>query len=113
MAQRVLHQCCNIGVSRRVQSLSQLHSAYREALEAFSYTHHQDNPLCFISDLQPPTQVHADTMQDLVERVIVAFKNGNRSELMQTLDEIVALAHGELCSKDWLDIASMQIMSDI
>ena len=53
MAQRVLGGQCRIGVSRMVQSLSDLHGAYREAMEALRQGDRSEGGAHFISDLAP------------------------------------------------------------
>lgn len=53
MADRVLGRRCRIGVSRAVRSLSELHGAYREAMEALRQGDRSESGAQFISDLAP------------------------------------------------------------
>ena len=53
MAQRVLGRGCRIGVSRIVRSLTALHGAYREAMEALRQRDGGESCAQFISDLEP------------------------------------------------------------
>ena len=53
MADRVLNRRCRIGVSRTVGSLTALHSAYREAMEALRQGDPAEGGAQFISDLAP------------------------------------------------------------
>ena len=53
MADRVLGRRCRIGVSRMVRSLSELHGAYREAMEALRQGDRSEGGAQFISDLAP------------------------------------------------------------
>ncbi len=53
MAQRALGGRCRIGVSRMVRSLSGLHGAYREAMEALRQGDRSEGGAQFISDLVP------------------------------------------------------------
>ena len=53
MADRVLGKSCRIGVSRAVRSLTSLHDAYREAIEALRQGDRTEGGAQFISDLAP------------------------------------------------------------
>lgn len=53
MADRVLGRRCRIGVSRTVNSLTALHSCYREAMEALRQGDRSEGGAQFISDLEP------------------------------------------------------------
>lgn len=53
MADRVLGRRCRIGVSRAVRSLSELHGAYRGAMEALRQGDRSESGAQFISDLAP------------------------------------------------------------
>ena len=53
MADRVLGKRCRIGVSRMVRALTDLHSAYREAMEALRQGDRTEGGAQFISDLAP------------------------------------------------------------
>ena len=53
MASRVLGKRCRIGVSREVRTLSGLHTAYREAMEAQRQGDGSESGAQFISDLAP------------------------------------------------------------
>ena len=53
MASRVLHNRCRIGVSREVSSLTQLHGAYREAMEAMRQGDTAESGAQFIGDIAP------------------------------------------------------------
>ena len=53
MAERVLGKRCRIGVSRMVRSMSALHDAYREAMEALRQGDRSEGGARFISDLAP------------------------------------------------------------
>lgn len=53
MASRVLGKRCRIGVSREVRTLSGLHTAYREAMEALRQGDGSESGAQFISDLAP------------------------------------------------------------
>lgn len=53
MASRVLGKRCRIGVSRPANSLSALHDAYREAMEALRQGDKTEAGAQFISDLAP------------------------------------------------------------
>ena len=53
MAERVLGRRCRIGVSRMVRGLSELHGAYREAMEALRQGDRSEGGAQFISDLAP------------------------------------------------------------
>ena len=53
MADRVLGRRCRIGVSRTVAGLTELHSAYREAMEALRQGDRTEGGAQFISDLAP------------------------------------------------------------
>lgn len=53
MAFRVLNKRCRIGVSRAVRSLTSLHEAYRQAMEALRQGDKTEGGAQFISDLAP------------------------------------------------------------
>ena len=53
MAQRVLSRRCRIGVSRLTRTLTGLHTAYREAMEALRQCDGSEGGVQFISDLAP------------------------------------------------------------
>lgn len=53
MASRVLNKRCRIGVSRAVHSLTALHEAYRQAMEALRQGDKTEGGAQFISDLAP------------------------------------------------------------
>lgn len=53
MASRVLGKRCRIGVSRMTKSLTALHGAYREAMEALRQGDGSESGAQFISDLSP------------------------------------------------------------
>lgn len=53
MAARVLGTRCRIGVSRTVRGLTDLHGAYREAMEALRQSDRTEGGAQFISDLAP------------------------------------------------------------
>ena len=53
MADRVLGKRCRIGISRSVRSLTALHGAYREAMEALRQGDKSESGAQFISDLAP------------------------------------------------------------
>ena len=53
MARRVLEGRCRIGVSRMVRALTDLHSAYREAVEAMRQGDRGEEGVWFIRDLAP------------------------------------------------------------
>ena len=53
MAQRALERRCRVGVSRTVRGLSQLHGAYREAVEALRRGDSSEGGAQFIRDLVP------------------------------------------------------------
>ncbi|MCI7474486.1 MAG: response regulator [Clostridiales bacterium] len=53
MADRVLGKRCRIGVSRMVRALTDLHGAYREAMEALRQGDRTEGGAQFISDLAP------------------------------------------------------------
>ena len=53
MAARVLGKHCRIGVGRAVRSLTDLHGAYREAMEALRQGEGTESSVQFISDLVP------------------------------------------------------------
>lgn len=53
MAERVLGRRCRIGLSRMARSLSELHGAYREAMEALRQGDRSEGGAQFISDLAP------------------------------------------------------------
>ena len=53
MAQRALDTRCRVGVSRTVRELSQLHGAYREAVEALRQGESGEGGVWFIGDLAP------------------------------------------------------------
>ena len=53
MASRVLGKRCRIGVSRMTQSLTALHGAYREAMEALRQGDGTESGAQFINDLSP------------------------------------------------------------
>lgn len=113
VTERVLHQRCNIGVSRRTDALSALHTAYREAMDALNYAEPDRSNLCFITDMRPPAEVHAESMTALIERIESAFKSGNAAELARELDALIDLTHVERYGRDWLDMASLQLITDI
>ncbi|RHR10354.1 response regulator [Pseudoflavonifractor sp. AF19-9AC] len=53
MTQRVLGRGCRIGVSRLTNTLTGLHGAYREAMEAFRQSDGSEGSAQFVSDLEP------------------------------------------------------------
>ncbi|MBM6896224.1 response regulator [Pseudoflavonifractor capillosus] len=53
MADRILSKRCRIGVSRMVRSLTALHTAYKEAVEAVHQGDPSESCVQFISDLTP------------------------------------------------------------
>ena len=53
VASRVLGRRCRIGVSRTVRSLTELHGAYREAMEALRQSDMAESGAQFIGDLAP------------------------------------------------------------
>ena len=53
VASRVLGRRCRIGVSRTVRSLTELHGAYREAMEALRQSDTAESGAQFIGDLAP------------------------------------------------------------
>lgn len=53
MAERILRKRCRIGISRMVRSLSALHSAYKEAMEALRQGDSSESCVQFINDLAP------------------------------------------------------------
>lgn len=53
MADRVLGKRCRVGISRTVRSLTALHGAYREAMEALRQGDKSESGTQFISDLAP------------------------------------------------------------
>ena len=53
MADRVLGRHCRVGISRSVRSLSELHAAYREAMEALRQADRSESGAQFISDIAP------------------------------------------------------------
>ena len=53
MADRVLGRHCRVGISRSVRSLSELHAAYREAMEALRQADRSESGAQFMSDIAP------------------------------------------------------------
>lgn len=111
MSERVMHQLCNIGVSRETDCIARLHSAYREAMEAVGYFEPGVSNIRFLSDLQPMTEAHADSMSAMVSQIEMAFKTGAREELEQSLEEMATMARAQQCGKNWMDMASLQLVS--
>lgn len=56
MADRILNTRCRIGVSRMVRSLTTLHAAYKEAMEALRQGDLGESCVQFISDLAPASK---------------------------------------------------------
>lgn len=113
MADRVMRCLCNIGVSREKSSLISLHVAYREALEAFIYAEPGQSNIRFLSDMRLMTEEHADSMTEMVSHAENAFKGGDRAALASSLEQMISLAHTEQYGKNWLDMASLQLVSEI
>lgn len=113
VAQRVLHQRCSIGVSRRAGALSGLHGAYREAMEALHYASSDRSDLVFISDLQPQAAVFTEEMNSLLEQMESAVKSGSSSALECALNQMLEQMRARRYGRDWLDMLSMQLISDV
>lgn len=113
MSERVMHRLCNVGVSRETASLTRLHGAYREAVEASSYSRPGQSNIRFLSDMQPMTEAHADSMTTMVSRVENAVKSGAREELERGLEQMITMSHTEQYGKNWLDMTSLQLVSEI
>ncbi len=113
MAQRVMHLDCSMGVSREKDSLGTLHAAYREAMEALNYAEPGRSNLVFLSDMEPLTEEHADRMTDMVAQIQTAFKSGSRELVEKSIDEMISMAHAQRYGKEWLDMAALQLTSEI
>ncbi len=112
MSERIMNLLCNIGISRETDSLGRLHSAYRESVEAFAYSEPGCSNIRFLSDMKSLTQADAEGMTDMVGRVENAFKTGARAELEKGLEQLVAMAQRSQHGKNWLDMASLHLVSE-
>ena len=83
MADRVLGRRCRIGVSRMVRSLSELHGAYREAMEALRQGDRSEGGAQFISDLAPAVKGGS-----LLCRLCLCFLRGFAHSLCGSLGEV-------------------------
>ncbi len=113
MVKRVMHLQCSIGVSHETDSLSSLHGAYREAMEALNYAEPGHSNLLFISDLQQLTQAHADRMTDMLDQIQFAFKSSSREQVEKALDEMISMANSQRYPREWLDMAALQLTGEI
>lgn len=112
MSERIMKLYCNIGISRETDSLAMLHGAYRQAVEALGYSEPGCSNIRFLSDMKSVAVQGAEGMTDMVLRVENAFKIGARAELERGLEQLVALAHRSQHGKNWLDMASLHLVSE-
>lgn len=113
MTERVLHRHCRLGISGQTDKLSMLHSAYREALDAMSYSGEDETDIHYSSDLRQLTPGYADKTTDIVARVEAAFKAGDKPALDAALEEMTGMAQGGQYGKPWLDITALQLISSV
>ena len=69
IAARVLNSRCRIGVSRRTASLSGLHNAYREAMDALRQADPSEGGVQFIGDLMPAVKGGSGLCQRALEAI--------------------------------------------
>lgn len=113
IAERVTCRNCNIGVSGETDRISELHGAYREAMETVGYVEPGESNILFLSDVQQAAAGHMDGISELVTRIEVAFKSGAREEVNSGLEQLISLGRTEQRGKIWLDIATLQLISEI
>ena len=79
MAARVLGVCCRIGVSRMVRSLTALHDAYREAMEALRQGDRSEGGPQFIRDLTPAVKGGSLLCRRALDALDQHYMNANLS----------------------------------
>ena len=113
VAERVLRCRCTVGMSRMTDRLSDLHDAYREAVEAIGYAEPGESSVYYISDMQNQPAAATGETADLLSRVEDAFRAGSRAEVDAGLEEMINTAHAGKYGRTWLDTISLQLVSDI
>ena len=109
MAERVLLRHCGVGVSQAVGKLSDLHAAYREAVEALSCNRPGESSVHFITDVRYPVTVDMEVMALALDGVVNACRSGDKAALAAALDQMV----GPNPSRNWLDTAALQVVSEV
>lgn len=101
MARRALDGRCRVGISRMVRSLSSLHGAYREAVEALRRGDHSGEGAQFIRDLAPAAQGGELLCQRALELLDQRYMDANLSlvSLSDMLD--VSPNHLSACIKKY------------
>lgn len=101
MAERILSKRCRIGVSRMVRSLSALHTAYKEAMEALYQGDTSESCVQFISDLTPSAKGGSLLCQRALEALDQHYMDVNLSlvSLSNMLD--VSPNHLSSCIKKY------------
>lgn len=112
VAERVLGCRCTVGVSRVTDHFAELHTAYREAVEAIRYAEPGESSVCFISDRQDLPPVDGDTVV-LLNRMLDAFRTASRAEVDAALDALLDAAHAPGHGKLWLDALTLQFVTEI
>ena len=87
-ARRMMNCFCTIGVSREIDELSNLSSAYFQAVTARRYTSDGAGEVRFISDCERDTEFEFDSVEKAVLRLEQILKVGTGDDLQRFIDEL-------------------------
>ena len=101
MASRILGRRCRIGVSRMVRSLTALHGAYKEAMEALRQGDPSESCVQFISDLAPSIKGGNNLCQRALEALDQHYMDVNLSLVSLSAMLDVSPNHLSSCIKKY------------
>ena len=110
--ERILGLYCDIGVSRTVDKLGYCHEAYREAMNALSYSLEGLSNVHYIAD-EERADFDLSQMPDIVLEIENLLRGGTKKELEVYLD---AMFHNFLGTKNYqikMKIALLQVFASV
>lgn len=104
-----VHGC--VGVSREVDSLTALHEAYRESVNAIRYADRTSSSICYISDLEPFGGMNMEYVANTVADVENRMRIGSAKEIEEYLEKLFGHLGQSISSRKLINFFLVELLS--
>lgn len=109
--ERILGSHTMIGVSNKVEKITDIHICYKEAMTALTYASGKEDGIHFIADEERIGIFNQESLQREVMEIEDLFKNGEETELKRYVDDFYCRIQSNAMPQSSVVYIKMQIVS--
>lgn len=111
--ERILNLRCDIGISRMEERLADCHEAYRDAMNAHSYSGQEESSVHYIADEERAAAFDMSKVPDMITDMENLIRGGTEQELNRYVDEMLEKLRGEIGSQVKVKFLLAQLIASV